>query len=42
MNAGEKDKEFEILKIEKQPVNLIGGELRDYQIEGLNWLYKLY
>lgn len=32
----------EIQKIEKQPENLVGGTLRDYQIEGLNWLYKLY
>ena len=31
----------EILKIEQQPDNLVGGKLRDYQIEGLNWLYKL-
>ncbi|CDW88930.1 probable global transcription activator snf2l1 isoform 2 [Stylonychia lemnae] len=40
--VGDKDnKLFEIQKIEKQPDNLIGGILRDYQIEGLNWLYKL-
>lgn len=38
----DKIKEFNILKIEKQPDSLIGGQLRDYQIEGLNWLYKLY
>jgi SNF2 family DNA or RNA helicase len=30
------------LKIEQQPENLVGGKLREYQIEGLNWLYKLY
>ena len=34
--------DFEILKIEKQPPSLIGGKLRDYQLEGLNWLFKLY
>lgn len=33
---------FEIRKLESQPPNLIGGSLRDYQMEGLNWLYKLY
>jgi SNF2 family DNA or RNA helicase len=32
----------EIQKIEAQPDNLTGGQLREYQIEGLNWLYKLY
>ena len=32
----------EIRKIETQPDNLTGGQLREYQIEGLNWLYKLY
>jgi SNF2 family DNA or RNA helicase len=32
----------EIQKIEAQPDNLTGGHLREYQIEGLNWLYKLY
>jgi SNF2 family DNA or RNA helicase len=30
------------LKIEKQPNTLVGGQLRDYQLEGLNWLFKLY
>lgn len=34
--------EIEILKIEKQPISLMGGKLRDYQLEGLNWLFKLY
>lgn len=42
INSNEKNKEFQILKIEKQPDSLVGGALRDYQIEGLNWLYKLY
>jgi hypothetical protein len=32
----------EIQKIERQPANMVGGVLRDYQMEGLNWLYKLY
>lgn len=31
-----------IERIERQPAILEGGELRNYQMEGLNWLYKLY
>ncbi|KAF2830729.1 hypothetical protein CC86DRAFT_343714 [Ophiobolus disseminans] len=30
---------FAKLEKEKQPDNLVGGELMKYQIEGLNWLY---
>lgn len=30
---------FGKLEKEKQPDNLVGGELMKYQIEGLNWLY---
>ncbi|RMZ74558.1 CHD1-transcriptional regulator [Pyrenophora seminiperda CCB06] len=30
---------FAKLEREKQPDNLIGGELMKYQLEGLNWLY---
>lgn len=30
---------FAKLEREKQPENLVGGELMKYQIEGLNWLY---
>ncbi|KAF2493171.1 hypothetical protein BU16DRAFT_528502 [Lophium mytilinum] len=30
---------FSKLEKQKQPENLIGGELMKYQIEGLNWLY---
>ena len=25
-----------------QPATLTGGKLKNYQIEGLSWLYKLY
>lgn len=32
----------DIERLEKQPESLTGGQLKDYQIEGLNWLYKLY
>ena len=42
LNNEENEQLFEIQKIEKQPDNIVGGTLRDYQIEGLNWLYKLY
>lgn len=31
-----------IFRLDKQPATLTGGTLKDYQIEGLNWLYKLY
>ncbi|USP81376.1 hypothetical protein yc1106_08650 [Curvularia clavata] len=30
---------FAALEREKQPENLVGGELMKYQLEGLNWLY---
>lgn len=30
---------FTALEREKQPSNLVGGELMKYQMEGLNWLY---
>ncbi|EMD93235.1 hypothetical protein COCC4DRAFT_165235 [Bipolaris maydis ATCC 48331] len=30
---------FATLEREKQPDNLVGGELMKYQLEGLNWLY---
>jgi chromodomain-helicase-DNA-binding protein 4 len=30
---------FAKLEKQKQPTNLVGGELMKYQIEGLNWLY---
>ncbi|KAL6707679.1 hypothetical protein ACN47E_003800 [Coniothyrium glycines] len=30
---------FAKLEREKQPDNLVGGELMNYQIEGLNWIY---
>ena len=31
--------DFNQLEKKKQPSNLVGGELMQYQIEGLNWLY---
>lgn len=34
--------EAPIERIEQQPAILKGGVLRNYQMEGLNWLYKLY
>lgn len=32
----------EYLKLTKQPENLVGGELKEYQLDGLNWLLKLH
>ena len=29
---------FPFVKLEKQPDYMLGGELRDYQLEGINWL----
>ena len=36
------DGEFAITRMETQPSILQGGELRDYQIDSLNWLISLY
>lgn len=33
--------EDSLLKVTKQPESLV-GELRPYQLDGLNWLYKLH
>ena len=30
------------IKLEKQPYLLKGGELKEYQLDGLNWLLNLY
>ena len=30
------------IKLTKQPKNIIGGTMRDYQLEGLNWLLKMH
>lgn len=30
------------VKLTKQPKNIIGGTMRDYQLEGLNWLLKMH
>jgi SNF2 family DNA or RNA helicase len=32
----------DIDRLDGQPASLSGGQLKDYQVEGLNWLYKLY
>lgn len=29
-------------RLTRQPANIKGGELRGYQLDGLNWLYKLH
>ena len=38
----EDDEDFQVLRISHQPKSLVGGTLRNYQLEGLNWLFKLY
>ena len=38
----EDDDEFVITRMETQPSILQGGELRDYQLDSLNWLISLY
>ena len=37
-----KDNEFQIYQLDQQPKNIVGGQLKDYQLEGLNWLFRLY
>lgn len=34
-----RSQDFEKIMMKKQPNNLTGGELMEYQMEGLNWLY---
>lgn len=31
-----------MVKLEQQPSTLQNGQLKEYQIEGLNWMVKLY
>jgi SWI/SNF-related matrix-associated actin-dependent regulator of chromatin subfamily A member 5 len=40
-NDKHKNDQDDLLRIDVQPPNL-NGTLRDYQLEGLNWLFKLY
>lgn len=35
-------KDANVTRLLKQPSNIVGGEMRAYQLEGLNWLIKLY
>ena len=37
--GSEKDK---YIKLKSQPSNLKKGELKEYQLEGLNWLIKFH
>ncbi|BFZ54477.1 hypothetical protein PYCC9005_001514 [Savitreella phatthalungensis] len=37
-----KEYSFNRLELKQQPKTLTGGELMDYQLEGLNWLYFKY
>jgi len=38
----ESKKELNIFRFEKSPAYITGGEMRDYQIRGLNWMISLY
>jgi len=41
-NNSDSDTEDDFIKQEEQPSNLENGELKEYQLEGLNWLLKLH
>ena len=41
-NNSDSDTEDDFIKQEQQPSNLENGELKEYQLEGLNWLLKLH
>ena len=41
-NNSDSDTEDDYIKQEHQPSNLENGELKEYQLEGLNWLLKLH
>ena len=41
-NNSDDETDDDFIKQEKQPSNLENGELKDYQLEGLNWLLKLH
>ena len=36
------DSDAVLTRLDKQPASLVGGELRDYQLDSLNWLVGLY
>ena len=38
----EEDANFSLTRLEAQPSILQGGQLRDYQLDSLNWLIGLY
>lgn len=38
----ESKKELNVFRFEKSPSYITGGEMRDYQIRGLNWMISLY
>jgi SWI/SNF-related matrix-associated actin-dependent regulator of chromatin subfamily A member 5 len=40
-NDKQKNDQDDLIRIDVQPPNL-NGTLRDYQLEGLNWLFKLH
>ena len=43
MSNAEKEKSTKVIeRLNKQPSFLVGTTLRSYQLEGLNWMIKLY
>eukprot|EP00340_Litonotus_pictus_P005588 CAMPEP_0170515282 /NCGR_PEP_ID=MMETSP0209-20121228/1721_1 /TAXON_ID=665100 ORGANISM="Litonotus pictus, Strain P1" /NCGR_SAMPLE_ID=MMETSP0209 /ASSEMBLY_ACC=CAM_ASM_000301 /LENGTH=1089 /DNA_ID=CAMNT_0010799683 /DNA_START=4 /DNA_END=3273 /DNA_ORIENTATION=+ len=42
LDLEEDDIYSDYFKLEKQPENLVGGELKEYQLDGLNWLLRLH
>ena len=38
----EDDGNFSLTRLDAQPSILVGGQLRDYQLDSLNWLIGLY
>ena len=38
----ESKKDLHVFRFEKSPAYITGGEMRDYQIRGLNWMISLY
>ena len=41
-NQEEDDGNFSLTRLDAQPTILEGGQLRDYQLDSLNWLIGLY
>lgn len=35
------EEEVEVVRLSKQPQSIVNGTMREYQIEGLNWMVNL-